>query len=167
MKQDRQTILETDMKQISKPIAVMTLSALLLSSAGAALAFGGSKGHHGNCDRDNRQAPMAALTRIDNLSEEQKDELKQIRKEARNAMRELRDQTQDNRTDLHDAMNDNADLKTIRRLAEEQGDQVAQKIVLRAQMRDKINAVLTEKQRQQLDNLRQPGGDFGYRKNRK
>ncbi len=144
------------MKPMNKRLAVFGLTTLLISGAGTALAFGGHKDHHG-CDHDARQAPMAALTRLDGLTDEQKTQLRQIRQEARDTFRELRDQMQDNRTELRDAMADKADLETIRGLADKQGEQVARMIVLRAERRDKINGVLTEEQRQQLVDMRDKG----------
>ncbi|MEW8562073.1 MAG: periplasmic heavy metal sensor, partial [Candidatus Thiodiazotropha sp.] len=105
------------MKPTSQKIAIITLSTLLFTSAGAAVAFGGHKGH-GGCDRDGRAGPMAALSQIEDLTAEQKEALKDIRSATRDAMRDLRDAMQDNRTELHDAMVDGAKLETIRGLAE-------------------------------------------------
>jgi Spy/CpxP family protein refolding chaperone len=147
------------MKPIQKRIAIFGLSALLISVAGAALAFGGPKGDHG-FDRDS--SPMAALTQLEDLTDEQKDQLREIRKAARKAMRDLRHAMRDNRDELHDAMDDNADLETIRRLADKQGKQTARMIVLRAEIRDKINAVLNEAQQKQLSDLRDQGRGFGH-----
>jgi Spy/CpxP family protein refolding chaperone len=148
------------MKSTYRTIAVISLSTLLFTSAGAALAFGGPKGH-GGCERGGKQGPMAALTQIDNLTTEQKEVLKDIRKATRDAMRDLRDDMQDNRTDLHDAMTDGADIAQIKNLAEKQGDHVARMIVLRAEARNKINSVLTEEQRQQLQDMPWSDREFG------
>jgi Spy/CpxP family protein refolding chaperone len=149
------------MKPTYRRIAIISLSTLLFTSAGATLAFGGPKGH-GGCERGGKAGPMAALTQLDDLTTEQKDVLKDIRSATRDAMRDLRDNMQDNRTDLHDAMADNADMTTIRSLAEKQGDQVARMIILRAEVRNKINSVLTEEQRQQLQEMRRPGMGMGF-----
>ncbi|MES9992830.1 MAG: Spy/CpxP family protein refolding chaperone [Candidatus Thiodiazotropha sp.] len=148
------------MKPTSRTIAIITLSTLLFTSAGAAVAFGGPKGH-GGCDRDGRGGPMAALLQIEDLTAEQKKALKDIRNGTKDAMRDLRDAMHDNRTDLHDAMVDEADLETIRGLAEKQGDQVTRMIVLRAEVRNKIAKVLTEEQLQQLQDQRWSGKMFG------
>jgi Spy/CpxP family protein refolding chaperone len=149
------------MKSTYRRIAIISLSALLFTSAGAALAFGGPKGH-GGCERGGKHGPMAALTQLDNLTTEQKAVLKDIRKATRDAMRDLRDEMEDNRIDLHDAMAENADMTTIRKLAAKQGDQVAQMIVLRAEVRNKIDSVLTEEQRKQLEDMPRPGREFGH-----
>jgi Spy/CpxP family protein refolding chaperone len=149
------------MKQRNRNIAIVALSALLFTSAGTAVAFGGHKGH-GGCDRDGRGGPMtAALMQIDSLTDDQKGAIKDIRKSTRDAMQDLRDEMRDNRRDLRDAMEDEADMDTIRSLAKKQGDQIARMIVLRAEVRNKINTVLNEEQRQQLQDMRWSGKGFG------
>lgn len=152
---------DKQMKQSYRNIVIITLSTLLFTSAGAAVAFGGGSKGHGGCDRDGRREPVAAITQIDNLSAEQKAAIKDIRKASRNAMRDLQDEMKDNRRDLRDAMQDDADIQTIRSLAKKQGDQVARMIVLRAEVRSKINTVLSEKQREQLQDMRGYGREFG------
>jgi Spy/CpxP family protein refolding chaperone len=52
-------------------------------------------------------------------------------------------------------------METIRALAKKQGDQVARMIVLRAEVRNKITTVLSEEQRQQLQDIRWSGRKFG------
>jgi Spy/CpxP family protein refolding chaperone len=147
------------MKPIQKRMAIFGLSALLISGAGTAFAFGGHKGHH-DCHRGGGHSPMAALSQLEDLTDEQKQQLREIRKAARDAMREARDKMRDNRDELHDAMIDNADLETIRELADKQGDLIARMIVLRAKVRDKINSVLTESQREQFSDIAFSGRDF-------
>ncbi|MEW8394935.1 MAG: Spy/CpxP family protein refolding chaperone [Candidatus Thiodiazotropha sp.] len=148
------------MKPTYRKIAIVTLSTLLFTSAGAAVAFGGHKGH-GGCDRDGRGGPLAALSQLEDLTAEQKEALKAIRNATRDAMRDLRDAMQDNRTELHDALVHGAKLETIRGLAEKQGGQVARMIMLRAEVRNRIADVLTEEQRQQLQDMRWSGRMFG------
>ncbi len=138
------------MKSMHKRLAVISLSALLLSGAGAAMAFGGHPDRFGSCDHEGDRTPMAQLSRLDDLTTEQRDQLKEIRNQARDEFRKLRDAMRDNRSDLRDAMDDNANIDTIRGLAQKQGEQMAQMIVLRAEIRQKINGVLTDEQRQQL-----------------
>lgn len=151
------------MKSINKRVAIIGLSALLITSAGTALAFGGPKGHHGGCDRGKGGSPMEAISQLEDLTSEQKDQLKEIRSSAKDAMRDLRDDMQDNRRDLRDAMEKNADLETVRKLAQKQGDQVARMIMLRAEIRDKVDEILTEEQREQLADMRGMDKGFGHR----
>jgi Spy/CpxP family protein refolding chaperone len=148
------------MKKRSINIVIITLTTLLITSAGTAFAFGGPKGH-GGCDRGGRHEPMAALMQVDNLTEEQKLVINDIRKATRTAMRDLREEMHDNRRDLRDAIEDNEDIETIRKLAKQQGDQVASMIVLRAEVRNKIDSVLSKEQRQQLEDMRWSGREFG------
>ena len=151
------------MKALNKRVAIIGLSALLITSAGSALAFGGPKGHHGGCNRGHAGSPMAAIAQLDDLSSEQKTQLKEIRSAAKEAMRDLRDEMQDNRSDLREAMQENADQETIRGLALKQGDQVTRMIMLRAEIRGKINEVLTAEQREGLADMRDWGKGFGRR----
>ena len=149
------------MKSTNRRIAVIGLTALLFTSAGAAFAFfdGPGKGHRG-CDHPNRQSPLALLAQLDNLTQAQKDQLKQIGRSARDTLRNLRDEMIDIRMNLHDAIDDRADQATIRQLAEKQGGQLTQMILLRVEVRDKIIGVLTEAQQKQLFTLSQAGGGF-------
>ena len=149
------------MKSMNKRVAIIGLSALLITSAGTGLAFAGHKGHFGGCDREQGRSPMAAIAQLDDLTSEQKDQLKDVRSSAREAMRDLRDEMQDNRSDLRDAMSDNTDLETIRPLAEKQGDQVARMIMLRAEIRGKVDEILTQEQREELADMRDWGKGFG------
>ena len=149
------------MKSINKRMAIIGLSALLITSAGSAMAFGGFKGHYGGCDKGQGRSSMAAIAQLDDLSSEQKDQLKDVRSSAREAIRDLRDEMQDSRSDLRDAMNDNADLETIRPLAEKQGDHVARMIMLRAEIRGKVDEILTPEQREELADMRDWDKGFG------
>ena len=149
------------MKPMNKKIPALALSALLATAAGGAFAFGGHHDRQGGCDRSGMRTPMAALSRLDGLTEEQKTSLTQIRRETRNAMRDLRNEMQGNRDALKDAMADNASIDTIRVLAEKQGATTAKMIVLRAETREKIRNLLTDEQRIQLDAMPRRGGDFG------
>jgi Spy/CpxP family protein refolding chaperone len=145
------------MKTTHKRLTAITLTALLLVTAGGAMAFGGSHERHGGCDRDEGIGPMERIYRLNDLSSEQKSQLREIRGETHTALREIRNAMQDTGDALRDAMFDNKDLETVRGLAQKQGEQVAKMIVLRAEVRQKVRSILTEEQQQQLRN--QPGFD--------
>lgn len=152
------------MKPMNKKIPAIALSALLATAAAGAFAFGGQHDGHGHCDHSDHsgmRAPMAALNRLDGLTDEQKNSLTQIRRETRDAMRDLGNEMQHNRDALKDAMADKQSIDGIRTLAAKQGEIVAKMIVLRAETREKINSVLTDEQRAQLDAMPRHGGDFG------
>jgi Spy/CpxP family protein refolding chaperone len=155
MRQLTEATKEQNMKLTNRRIVIISLTALLITSTGAVMAFGGQ------CDRAGARPPMPPISQLTDLTDEQKSQLREIRKEARGAMRSLRDDLHDNRADLRDAMIDNADLQTVRKLAEKQGDQVTRMIVLRAEIRNKVNSVLTAEQREELESLRGSGGGMG------
>lgn len=148
------------MKPMNKKITAITLSALLATAAGGAMAFGGHHERHGECDHRSMSTPMHAIARLDGLTDEQKTQLKQIRRETRDAMRGIRDEMQDVKDALRDAMADNASIDNIQVLAKKQGDQIAKMIVLRAESRDRIKHVLTDEQKAQLDAMRKSGDGF-------
>ncbi len=144
------------MKISNKTLAALLATGLTLGIAGNAIAFGD---HGYGCDRGgHRSSPMRALYQLDSLTDEQRTEIKKLMKEERKSMRDLMDAMQDNRDALQEAMRDNATADKIKPLAQKQGDQVAAMIVARAQMRDKINAILTEEQRKELSNMKPSKG---------
>ena len=141
------------MKPMNKRIVAFGLATVLLAGAGGTLAYAGHKGQHG-CDRGGRSGPMAALEQLDGLTADQKTLLEQIQTQTRDTMRDMRQAMRNGRDDLRAAMEDGADIETIRELAERQGAQKAEMIVLRAQTRNRIDEVLTEQQQQQLAEMR-------------
>jgi Spy/CpxP family protein refolding chaperone len=140
------------MRSIKQRAAVAALA--------AAPAYGGGKGLRGR-GGDGQLGPGAAVTRLDNLTTEQREQLQRIRDEARETMTGLREAMRETRAKLRSAVDQDADPETIRALAEIQGDQKAEMTVLRARTRHEVNAVLTEEQRQQLAALRASGRGFG------
>lgn len=148
------------MKHRHKKLTAIALSGLLLTAAGGALAFGGHHQWDEGCHQSGMNSPMSAFNRLSDLSDEQKTQLQKIRQESRTAFRDLRDQIRDTKDDLRDSVNGTNDMESIRQLAQKQGEQMAQMIVLRAETRNKINGVLTETQRQQLLTQEQPYDGF-------
>ena len=146
------------MKLTQKKMIAIALSSLLVTAAGGAIAYGGSHDYRGDRDHCDMSAPMTRdpFARLENLSDEQKDQLKLIRRESRDAMNQVRDEMRDVKSALRDAMEDQTDMEKIRSLAKQQGDQVAKLIVLRAETRGKIRNILTEEQQAQFDTLRNP-----------
>jgi len=135
------------MKRTNKALIAVLAGSLLLGGAGAALAFGGPG--KGGCDRSGMMS-MRAIPQLDNLTDEQRNQLDTLRKDQRDAMRKQRDTMSDARDELHAAMSKGADIATIRKLAEKQGAQVATMIVARAEMQQKLEAILTPEQRAQF-----------------
>lgn len=144
------------MKRSNKSIALILAGTLMLGGTGAALAYGGYHdrggcGHHGG--GYSHGMPMRAMSQLD-LSDEQRAQIKNLFRDQRDAMRDTMDKMQDNRASLRDAAQNGADEKKVRALAEKQGDLVTEMIMARTQMRKKINDVLTEEQRTELQKIR-------------
>lgn len=142
------------MKRSNKRMAVILAAAMLLGGTSAALAYGGFK-HQGGCDRHGMGAPMRALGQLESLSDEQRGQLKSLFRAQRDNMLETKDKMQDNRQALRDAMRKGSQDKELRSLAETQGDLVTQMILARAEMRNKVDAILTEEQRAELQQFQQ------------
>lgn len=140
------------MKRCNKKLALILAGTLMLGGTGAALAYGG---YHGKGHCGHHGSPMRALSQIDNLSDEQRDQIKALIKEQRDTMRGKKDSMRESRQALRDAMQSGASKEELQALAEKQGDQVTAMIMARAQMRDRINAILTEEQRTELQKMQQ------------
>jgi Spy/CpxP family protein refolding chaperone len=148
--------LEYKMKLTNKPTATLLAAVLTLSAVGSAFAFG-SHGH--GCDMGRYQAsPMRALYQLDSLTDEQRTELKKVMKDERNAMRDLFDAMQDNRVEMQQAIRKNVTADKIEPLAKKQGELVTKMTIARAKMRDKINAILSDEQRKELNMMRSSKG---------
>ncbi|MCK9531318.1 MAG: Spy/CpxP family protein refolding chaperone [Gammaproteobacteria bacterium] len=144
-------------------IAAAALSGLLAAGTGSALAFGPG----GGCDRMGMtgqgalgaMGTMGAVYRLDDLTAEQKTKLRALRDQARKQQAAWRE----DRQALHDAFLDGADAKALRPLAEKQGRNVTEGIMLRAEHRAAINAILTDAQRAQLRDIAAQGPRSGAR----
>ncbi|WP_127478622.1 Spy/CpxP family protein refolding chaperone [Sulfurivermis fontis] len=135
------------MKRTNK-ILVTVLAGSLLLGGGAALAFGGHPGMDG-CDRGGMMS-LRGMPQIDNLTDAQRSQLDTLRKEQRDAMRKQMDAMSDARDELRTALDKGADTATIRKLAEKQAAQIANMIVARAEMQQRLEAILTPEQRAQF-----------------
>ena len=90
-----------------------------------------------------------------NLSSEQQAQIKAIVETERERMAPLREQMREQRDQLQAAMKAQPfDENTLRQLAASQAEARTEMMVHRAQVRNQINAVLTEEQREQADKLR-------------
>ena len=132
------------MNKTTKSILVGTT---LLAIVGSASAFAGP----GNCNK--RGGPMQAVQQLNNLTIEQRDQLNNLRNTQRASMRAQKDAMSDNRDALRAAIRSDADAETIKKLAEAQGAAVTAMIIHRAEMKKKVDAILTEEQRKQLANM--------------
>lgn len=141
------------MKRNHLIIAAAALSGLLAAGAGSAMAFGPGSG----CGRMGMTGQgamgtmdtMAAVYRLDDLTPEQKSRLRALRDEGRKQQAVWRE----DRQALHDAFLDGADAKTLRPLAEKQGRNVTERIMLRAEHRAAVDAILTDAQHAKLRDM--------------
>lgn len=134
---------------------------LLIGTALAAISVGaiagpGMGGRFGDCDkRQGGHGPMGALSQLDNLTDQQRDQLSTLRNNQRDAMRATMQAMRDGRQELRDAVHNGADDATITAIAEKNGDIATAMMLQFADMKKQIDAILTEEQRQQL-------ADSGY-----
>ena len=90
-----------------------------------------------------------------NLTDDQRAQIEAIMEESRQQMSNQRDKMQENREQLRALMQQSPlNEAQVRKVADAQGDLKADMIVLRAQKRAKINTVLTDDQRAQLEEMR-------------
>ncbi len=120
---------------------------------GHTMAFGG---HGGYGDADRMIERMAATL---NLSKEQRAAMYAIVDKARPQERELRDRLIENHKQLRALKQQGTPKESeVRKLADAQGKAIADMIVLRTKVQTEIRGVLTDAQRQQLDQWREHRG---------
>lgn len=136
------------MNRSMKMISTLGLAtALSLGMAATASAFSGD--HGGKQHRYERMAD-----RLD-MNDEQRQQLKQIHRQARPQMLELKDARQDNREALHKLDPKSAEFdKQVAELAKQQGELVTQKIIQRSQVRARVFAILTPEQREMAKQMK-------------
>jgi Spy/CpxP family protein refolding chaperone len=116
----------------------------------------GFAGHDGYGDSDRRIDRMADAL---NLTKAQRDAMRAIVDKARPQTRELRDKLAENHKQLRALMQQDTPKESeVRQLAEAQGRAMAEMIVLRTKVRTEIRAVLTDAQREQLQQRHQEHG---------
>lgn len=150
-------------------IKVLLVVMAIAGAAGAGLAHafppGGahscmhgawSKGFDGYGDPDRRIDRMADSL---NLTKAQRDAMRAIVDKARPQTRELRDKLAENHKQLRALMQQAAPKESeVRQLAEAQGRAMAEMIVLRTKVWTEIRGVLTDAQREQLQQWHQERG---------
>lgn len=108
--------------------------------------------HHGPGHRmwsDGERRLMHFARHLD-LTDDQRDAIREIFDSSRTKKRELRDAMRDNRRAMADAMRDEGYGPEFERLAERQGGLIADLIALRAETYGSIQDLLTEDQRERL-----------------
>ena len=114
------------------------------------------KGHHGYSDSDRMIEHMAASL---DLSKQQRDAMYAIADKARPQTRELRDRLAETHKQLRALTQQGTPKESeVRKLADAQGKAIADMIVLHTKVRTEILGVLTNAQRQQLEQWRDHRG---------
>lgn len=141
------------------------ISAVLAGSLAAAVpAFARGMGPDGDCphggpgmsgmhgDPDARIEHMVRELKLDT---KQRDAVRAITDKHRSEMRALRDRMADNHKQLHElTLQGDADEAKVRTLADAQGKDMADMIMLRTRMQAEIAKVLTPAQREQMQKQR-------------
>jgi Spy/CpxP family protein refolding chaperone len=145
---------------LSTTTAASLAGVLLL--AGPALASpwgpcGGGEGHHGGPPVSSplgREHGAGRLIWQLDLTKAQREQVRAVLDEGREKSYLYRTSLREGRATLRNAMRaDDSDMAEVRKLAEAQGRALADLIVLRAETRDRIRAVLTPEQRTRLEAL--------------
>ncbi|MDM3871490.1 Spy/CpxP family protein refolding chaperone [Porticoccus sp. W117] len=90
-----------------------------------------------------------------NLDEAQMEQAKAIRAEMRPHLKELYEERREIRQALGEAVRNGADQSEIDALAQQQGDNYAQLVSKRAEMKGRIHDLLTDEQKQKLEEHRE------------
>ena len=152
------------MKKLTKPLiaSALIVSSLGLIGAASAMPFGEGAGcwrggyqmgpGHKYSGRGFNVERMA--NKLD-LTDDQRTQIEAIAEESREQMSDQRNKLQANLEQLRELMQQSPfNEAEVRNIADAQGDLKADMIVLRAQQRTKINAVLTDDQHAQLEKMR-------------
>ncbi len=139
---------------------VIISAALAASLAAAVPAFARGMGSHGDCAHDRSgmsgmhgdpEAGIGHMVRELKLDTKQRDAVRTITDKHRSEMRALRDRMADNHKQLHElTAQGDADEAKVRALADAQGKDMADMIIMRAHMQAEIAKVLTPAQREQM-----------------
>ncbi len=146
------------------------ISAVLAGSLAAAVpAFARGMGSHGDCGhegagmsgmRGDPDARIEHMVRELKLDTKQRDAVRAITDQHRAEMRTLRDRMADNHKQLHElTAQGDVDEAKVRGLADAQGKDMADMIMLRTRMQAEIAKVLTPAQREEMQKHRH--GGFG------
>lgn len=159
------------MKKSSKALLA---SVLIVSSLGLVATVSAKQyGDGPNCERSGHRMGeghkhggkgfnLDRMARKLDLGDDQRTQIEAIMEASKQQMSDQRDKMQANREQLRALMMQSPlDETAVRKVADAQGDLKADMIMLRAQQRAKINAILTDEQRAELEDM--GGKKRGYR----
>jgi len=151
------------MKTRSKRLTAIVAGGLLLGATGLAMAYGGGHGFdRAGCSHGGASGLM--LEKLDNVSDEQREQLRKVFAEQREAMQAQGDAMRENSKALRDALRNGAAPEEIRPLADKQGEQIAAMIMAKAQMRQSMATILSEEQMKELQDSFMPGMEMRMRR---
>lgn len=139
--------------------------AALIATGGTAVAcsgYGGldgyRSGHHRSMQHQGFRGHghgqrLHAAYRVSDLTDAQRTQLDKVFDAAQDARYESMKRWRDGRRALREAMRSGADSATVRPLAEKAGQHMAELIVLRADARARVHAILTPAQRNELKQM--------------
>jgi Spy/CpxP family protein refolding chaperone len=122
---------------------------------GSGRSYGDGYGHHGS-----RHGMGEDRFERLHLTDEQRQALRKIMRDARSDFRSIENRLSDARYALYDLLDADKVGKDSDKLADTMGDLMAERIKLRTAMRIKINKVLTKEQREEARDM--PFFDRGY-----
>lgn len=134
-------------------MAAMVTTALLLGSSGAAFAYGGPQGK--SQDKCDRQGPERMLNRLDDVTDTQREQIKALMEERRGQMQGGKGEMREHRQAMHEAIERGASREELRALADQQAARMSDMMLSRAEIAQQVQGILTEAQREQLQELRQ------------
>lgn len=134
-------------------LVAMITTSLLLGGAGAAFAHGNFQGKsQGKCDRE---APARMLNRLDDVTDAQREQIKALLQERRGQTQGLRGEMQESRKAMREAIARGASRDELRMLADQQAAHMSTMMLSRAETAQQVQGILTEAQREQLQELHQ------------
>lgn len=135
-----------------KSTAIALLATITLSGSALADQHGGKQGgrhHPGMMQMMDRMAEKLQLT------EQQREEIRAIHEEYRPRMKELMQATRETRKALHEAKGSGTSQSDVDALAKAQGENHAEMISLRHEIHQRVQTVLTEEQRAQMEEMKE------------
>jgi len=159
---------------MKKSIKTLLIATAISGSVAAGLVYAMPSGSGEHCQHGGRgmgsgQHGMDAESHVNRMAErldlttEQRDKVRAIVDKSRPRNRELRDKLSENRKQLQTlTQQGTAKESEIRKLADNQGKLIADKIVQRSKVQAEVNAVLTPEQREKMQQHSEHRGRFSH-----
>ncbi|HEY9150297.1 MAG: Spy/CpxP family protein refolding chaperone [Gammaproteobacteria bacterium] len=133
-------------------MAAMISAAVLLAGTGGAMAYGNQEGKfQGRCDR---QGPARILKRLDDVTDAQREQIEALVEARRGEMQGAKGEMREHRQAMRDAIERGASRDELRALADEQAARMSAMMLSRAETAQQVRGILTEAQREQLQEMR-------------